>query len=127
MLYEIPDTRQVSGEPRRRWFFSHDQDLYVWQDDSGEIVGFQLCYAKSIDEHAIYWRNDRGFSHMRVESKRRGGTPILMVDGFFDKDAVLERFRRLSANLPGDIIRFVTTRLMEYRSSEDEDSLREFW
>ncbi|HQL10597.1 MAG TPA: hypothetical protein PLE35_13410, partial [Lentisphaeria bacterium] len=64
MLREIRKTRQHPGEPRRRWFHSQEQDLYVWQTENGEITAFQLCYDKPHDEHALYWRLDRGFSHL---------------------------------------------------------------
>ena len=38
MLREIVNTRQDPDEPPRRFFFSHQQDLWVWFDD-GETAG----------------------------------------------------------------------------------------
>jgi len=35
-MREIPDVQQVPGEPRRRWFFSHEQDLIVWFGEDGD-------------------------------------------------------------------------------------------
>lgn len=116
MLHEIRNPRQIAGESHRRWFYSHEQDLYVWSDESGQIIAFQLCYAKESDEHALYWRNDRGYAHLRVDSKWRHATPLLVADGSFDRDAVLGRFRELSSRLPADVLQFVDARLCEYPS-----------
>lgn len=35
MLREVRNARQVPGEPHRRCFFSHQQDLWVWFGDVG--------------------------------------------------------------------------------------------
>jgi hypothetical protein len=117
MLNEVPNTRQVEGESRRRWFFSQEQDLYVWQDDDGQITAFQLCYAKSQDEHAVYWRCDSGYAHLQVDSKRRNATPLLSADGYLDKEAVLDQFREVSINLPGDVREFVIDRIAKFPSA----------
>lgn len=118
MLKEIPQTRQHPGEPRRRWFFSHEQDLYVWQDEQGRIVAFQLCYAKYHDEHALYWRAESGFSHLRVDDGESSGltsnAPILLADGYFDGQAVLARFLALAGELPREVLEFVAARLEQY-------------
>ena len=46
MLLEIRNVDQVPGEPRRRWFFSHEQDLLIWFVEGGKPVAFQLSYGK---------------------------------------------------------------------------------
>jgi hypothetical protein len=117
MLNEVPNTRQIEGESRRRWFFSQEQDLYVWQDDDGQITAFQLCYAKSQDEHAVYWRSDSGYAHLQVDSKRRNATPLLVADGYLDKEAVLVHFREVSINLPVDVREFVIDRIAKFPSA----------
>ena len=122
MLYEIRKPRQIPGESLRRWFFSHEQDLYVWYDKAGLIIAFQLCYAKQQSEHALYWRNDRGYAHLRVDNRWRHCTPLLVADGSFDRDAVLDRFRLLSRQLPADVVSFVDTRLSSYPNGADTES-----
>lgn len=115
MLYEIQNPRQIPGEPFRRWFYSHEQDLYVWYDDDKQITAFQLCYSKAWGERALYWRSDKGYSHLRVDEGGRNGTPLLQADGVFDRRQVLERFREQSIQLPAEVREFVEERLQAYR------------
>lgn len=120
MLTEITKTRQIPGEPLRRWFSSQEQDLYVWQDQAGKIVAFQLCYAKHRNEHAIYWRQEAGFAHLSVDDGEStalaSATPILLADGTFRRNAVIERFRSLAVQLPNEIVQIVIARLLEFPS-----------
>ena len=118
MLQEILNTRQEPDEPPRRFFFSHEQDLWVWFGEGGAIVGFQLAYGKYRSEHAIRWKADRGFLHQRVDDGESGAlvkaAPILLADGVFDAAGVLERFLELSAEMPKEIVDFVAARLREH-------------
>jgi hypothetical protein len=119
MLKEIQNTRQEADQPPRRFFFSHEQDLWVWFGEGGEPVGFQLAYGKYRNEHAIRWKADRGFVHHRVDDGESAGAlakaaPILLADGVFDAAAVLERFLELSAEMPPEIVDFVAARLREH-------------
>ena len=118
MLREIRNTRQEPDEPPRRFFFSHEQDLWVWFGEGGAIVGFQLAYGKYRSEHAIRWKADRGFLHQRVDDGESGAlvkaSPILLADGVFDATGVLERFLALSAEMPREIVDFVAARLREH-------------
>lgn len=119
MLKELPARQQAAGEPSRRWFFSHDQDLVVWLDDEGGILGFQLCYDKYRSERAITWRRQGGFEHAVVDDGERGGidfqTPFLYPGGDCDIGRVLARFLELSSTVPSDIASFVVDRLREYK------------
>lgn len=114
MFREITAIRQYDNEPRRRWFSSNEQDLFVWHNDKGAIVAFQLCYSKLINEHAIYWRGDRGYAHVRVGNGIRGDNILDEADAAFDKRAVLDRFARLSADLPALVKDFVTAHVAAY-------------
>jgi hypothetical protein len=119
MLKEVRNTRQVPDEPPRRFFFSHEQDLWVWFGDDGEPVAFQLAYGKYRNEHAIRWKADRGFLHQKVDDGESAGvlvkqSPILLADGVFDAAGVLERFLELSAEMPREIVDFVAARLREH-------------
>jgi hypothetical protein len=107
-LRELRDTRQVAGEPRRRWFSSPDLDLIVWLNDEDQLVGFQLCYDKSRAERALTWRLGRGYDHMGVDDGESGpgqykSTPILVADGFFDRERVAGLFLESSEGVPQDI------------------------
>ena len=107
-LRELPNTRQVEGEPRRRWFSSPDLDLIVWVDEREAIVGFQLCYDKTRGERALTWRLGRGYDHMGVDDGEQNAgqhksTPILVADGFFDRERVSEIFLKSSESLPASI------------------------
>jgi len=104
-LRELADTRQVPGEPRRRWFSSPDLDLIVWLDDAEALIGFQLCYDKTRGERALTWRADRGYDHSAVDDgevrpTQYKGTPILVADGHLDRVRVFELFREASDGVP---------------------------
>lgn len=118
MLLEIRNVEQVPGEPRRRWFFSHEQDLLIWFEDDGKPVAFQLSYGKYRNEHAIRWKAERGFDHYSVDDGESGAltndAPILVADGVFPASRVLKRFNELSAEMPRDIAEFIAARLREH-------------
>ena len=120
MLREIRKTRQHPGEPHRRWFHSQEQDLYIWQTDENAIVAFQLCYDKPHNEHALYWRQDRGFSHLQVDdgegTVNTSRAPILLADGVFDAESVAQRFRAQAKEMPSTLAAFVIERLEAYPS-----------
>jgi hypothetical protein len=68
LLRELSHVRQALEAPRRRWFADDYFDLIVWVGNRGECIGFQLCYDKSGDEHALTWHKKTGFRHHRVDS-----------------------------------------------------------
>jgi hypothetical protein len=118
MLREIPDTRQIEGEPRRAWYFSHDLDLVVWYDEADEPCAFQLAYDKYRGEHSIHWRRDAGFRHYVVDDGESStfsrASPLLYANGPFPRDTVLRRFTALAGELPEAIAAFVAARLGEF-------------
>ena len=86
MLYEIKGVNQDSLEYKKRWFFDHEIDLLIWLDANNEIAGFQLCYDKLNNPHALTWLKDKGYRHNRIDFRedkigRRRGSPILLADG----------------------------------------------
>ena len=119
VLRELPDTRQIPGEPKRRWFNSPELDLIVWLDDDDRPSGFQLCYDKSRGERALTWHEGRGYDHAAVDSgegmpTKYKGTPILVADGLFEPDRVKEDFLEASAEVPDAIRTFVAGVLDRY-------------
>ena len=118
MLREIPHAVQVEGEPPRRWFFSHEQDLLVWFGADGRPSAFQLAYGKYHDEHALRWKAGRGYEHYVVDDGERDGrgkeVAILEPDGAFPASKVLRRFLELSAQMPQEVVEFVAQRIREH-------------
>ena len=118
-MHEVHPTRQVPGEPRRRWFSSSELDLIVWYDPGGVPVSFQLCYDKGKNERALTWEPSTGLIHSTVDDgelsvgMRYKATPVLAPDGPLDVARLAARFTEASAGLPGEIVAFVATRLRE--------------
>jgi hypothetical protein len=124
MLREVPNAAQVQGEPRRRWFFSHEQDLLVWFAGDGTPVAFQLAYGKYRNEHALRWKAGRGFAHYAVDDGESAGpgkeAALLEPDGAFPAREVLRRFLALSADMPRDVVDFVASRVKEHPDYREE-------
>jgi hypothetical protein len=118
MLHEISDVRQVENDDFRRWFMDEFFDLIVWYDKRNRITGFQLCYDKIRNEHALTWRSGRGFIHTRIDDGERPGSskmsPILVADGAFDKMSIAEHFKRESGQIDPEIAAFVFEKVMSY-------------
>jgi hypothetical protein len=118
MLREMSPVRQPHGDPRRRWFASARCDLIVWLRDDNIPNGFQFCYDKDATEHALTWFEDRGFSHMRVDTggtdfSHGRGTPLLVANGTFDTSRILELFRAESNSVPSEFVKFISEKLQE--------------
>jgi len=119
MLVEARRARQVEGEPFRRWFSDNEFDLIVWYGEAHNMVGFQLCYKTPREERALTWLEGRGYSHNRVDDgetapSRHKMTPILVADGAFDRDHILNRFREVAKDLEPDLVSAVAARLRDY-------------
>ena len=119
-LRELPDTRQVPGEPRRRWFSSQELDLIVWLDETGAVVGFQLCYDKSRGERVLTWRAGRGYEHAAVDDgealpAHHKSTPVLVADGRLDRDRVAVLFAEASTAVPEPLRSTVQDLINAYR------------
>jgi predicted acyl esterase len=128
MLQELRNVRQIPGEPRRRWFFSHELDLIVWLDAQDGLAGFQLCYDKYRRERAFTWREGRGFCHLAVDDGESSGVakevPLLEPDGSFEPGAVLAQFLAQAAAVPEEVVSFIAAKLREYRQPEERAMLQ---
>lgn len=119
MLREITPTRQITDEPERKWFTGNALDLIVWFAASNKVIGFQLCYLKGSDEHALTWWKSRGFSHDKIDDgegfpDNQKMTPILVPDGTFDKEELIALFREKSGEIDPHLVRFVTKTIESY-------------
>ena len=110
MLREWKNVRQPAEEGPRRWFTDEDMDLIVWYDsDRTTISGFQLCYDKQAEQHALTWMRDGRYNHARVDDgEGRAGiglkqTPILVEDGAFDPVELADRFDRHAQSIDEEI------------------------
>ena len=116
-MQEVHPTRQVPGDPHRRWFSSADLDLIVWCDAGGAPVAFQLCYDKGRNERALTWEPSTGLSQSTVDDGesepglRYKATPVLAPDGALEVRRVAAHFDAASAGVPGEISDFVRKRL----------------
>lgn len=124
MLREIPAVFQVAGEPPRRWFWGPDFDLIVWLGQAQEVLGFQLCYDKLSEEHALSWRPESGFMHCRVDDGearpgRHKASPVLQPESAdFDARRVAQEFFARSRRIEGFIAGFVHRKLLECCTAE---------
>jgi methylglutaconyl-CoA hydratase len=125
VLREFGQTRQDSDEYARRWFSSVDCDLILWLNPDESLLGFQFCYDKPVNEHALTWISGHGFSHMKVDSGERYGpgkaAPILMFDGVFDERRVLDLLQEESRLVPAEHRQFIIGKVAELvRSRESQ-------
>ncbi len=126
MLQEVKHVSQIPGEPFRRWFCDDVFDLIVWHDQDHSITGFQLCYHKGVDQRALTWQDDTGFTHERVDDGERGRpfrakmTPILVPDGIFERDHVLRLFEKECKEIDPEIVSVVTEVMRQYPCSQEK-------
>jgi hypothetical protein len=125
MLTEVKSARQIKGEPFRRWFSDEEFDLIVWYGDDRQITGFQLCYQAAREEKALTWLKGRGYFHNRVDDGETAPshhkmTPILVADGTFDRDHVLNRFLEAANDIDRAVVSAVVNHLRDYPGMQQE-------
>jgi hypothetical protein len=120
MLREIRDVKQISGEPRRRWFSDENFDLIVWFEPEDRIIGFQLCYDKGIGQKALTWLKDDGYQHSRIDDGDNPGkmkaSPVLEADGCYDRERIGRRFLENKGDIPEKIANCIYRKMMNYSS-----------
>ena len=118
MLKETKYIKQHPGERFRRWFEDEYFDLIVWYDSGNKISDFQLCYNKVKDEHVLSWQAEAGFSHNRIDDGEgvplKNLTPILVPDGAFPFNFILERFKERAGKIDPKITEFIVSKINEY-------------
>ena len=121
MLTELKGISQKKEKYHRRWFEDGYFELIVWEDDSGGVRGFQLCYERYGNERILTWKDDTGFDHEKIDDSRAMGsmpaTAILVPDGLFPADRIIERFRKSAATIEKGIAEFVLGKLVEFRGT----------
>ena len=118
-LREITIVEQTDPSLRRRWFENDYFDLFTWQDSTGALTKFQLCYDVELNERALVWERSVGSYHDGVEhGDGAGRTPILVDGGKFDSGTVVPRFERDSASLPSELRDFILAKMREHLLSQ---------
>jgi hypothetical protein len=116
VLKEISSTRTDESEPTRRWFSDKIVDLYVWYDDNGAVIQFQMCYDKGPGEKALTWTRGGGFVQHAVDDGEAGlfrmkSSPILTERGCTDTVGALKLLESRGAKLEHDLYRFISDTL----------------
>ena len=119
MLKENISVRQITGEPRRRWFENRDFDLIIWFDDSEAIIGFELCYHKLTDEHALRWDRESGYQHYRIDDGEGGvrkhkASPVSTGGKPFDRHQIALHFEAAKTGLESHLFLFVYEKILQF-------------
>lgn len=120
MLREIGQARKDGGSGSRRWFQDAYFDLYIWQDDGGKPIAFQLCYDRHRREGTIGWSAKTGYEHARVDDARMVAgppkTPLLRAGPPPPYFRVYQRFLAAVQDWPeSELAAFVLSHLRAFR------------
>ena len=118
MLREIRPVKQHKNEFFRRWFEDDFFDLIVWYDERRKFSGFQLCYQKARDEHALTWLEGKGYDHHRIDSGERSvwetKSPVLAAALGFPREQIIENFIERSSGLEREVVEYVVQKIEAY-------------
>ncbi|MEP7155190.1 MAG: hypothetical protein ABI905_05425 [Betaproteobacteria bacterium] len=117
MLNEVKDVTQYESGKHRRWFHDEYFDLYTWESYEGEMIGFQLCYAKLGKERALRWSPESGYRHEGVDAPEdkpgRAMSALFVADGVLDP-AMARKFENASIDMPARVKDFVMDKIRGY-------------
>ena len=116
MLKEIVTERKTQPA-ERRWFNSEHADLYIWQDPSGSINGFEYCYRIGGGEYSLRWNTRRGIEYALIDDGEsmplKNNSPIARMNGKPDWDQLLQHFRAESQSVDTGLYHFVLHKLLK--------------
>ena len=117
MLQKIRRVRQDDATRERQWFQDDLFDLFVWTDESGAVVAFQLCYDRPNRERVLAWNKTSGFSHRGVDDGEntplKNMSPIMVSDGNFVAERIAAEFGRRAKELDPRLHDFINTKIGE--------------
>jgi hypothetical protein len=117
MLQKIRRVRQDDASRERQWFQDDLFDLFVWTDESGTIVAFQLCYDRPNRERILAWNKTSGFSHRGVDDGEatplKNMSPIMVTDGNFAAERIAAEFGRRGKELDPRLHDFIYAKIGE--------------
>ena len=118
MLSEVKHVTQYESNKHRRWFHDDFFDLYTWENYGGDLLGFQLCYAKDDVQRALRWSPEAGYQHEGVDQPEdkpgRAMSAIFVADGIFDPDGIGAHFEHEAIELPIKVSAFVVEKIRAY-------------
>ena len=118
MLTELYLSQDKEVHTKKRWFQDDYFDLFTWEDESGQLTSFQLCYDRLGKERVISWDCHRGFGHHRIDdgesSPHKNMTPVFVKDGNFSYEEVMPKFVKSSQQINQQISHFVIQKVKEY-------------
>ena len=112
MLKEIESVSQSEGTRLRRWFTDDDLDLYVWYEEDGSIIQFQICYDRGENEQALTWSADHGLFQASVDDgegriMKMKSTPVLTGQNIPDTERARELMIHRGQKLEHDLFEFI--------------------
>ena len=117
MLKEFEALRQEKTG-FRSLFVSSDFNLFVWYNEKhGEIIGFQLIYQLNGLDKAFNWTKEEGYNHFTIDgldNTSYAGTPLLVSNGIFNLNTIMDRLEMDIFQIPIDIKNLVLEKLNEY-------------
>lgn len=116
MLREILGVRQDEPQIERRWFHDEYFDLFVWQERSGQLRAFQLCYGEPGSEKALVWDEEQGYFHDGVDQQSMKAGEALGFSPFKPSgpDPIAARFELAACSLPDRLRTIVSERINKY-------------
>ena len=111
---------QTPGQPSRRWFNDQFLDLFVWQDECGRIVGFQICFDKDTAERALTYSESDGYRFDNVygeESSLDMGSPVLSRAAELPFPLLLALLVERGAGIDARVLHYVIEKLEAYTAA----------
>jgi len=104
------------GQLRRRYFDDDWLEVFVWLDDTNQIVGFKLCYDRHEGELAVTWRKDEGFElspvHHGEETSLYGRSQFpVEIDLPIPFAMLLQEWQARSAQIDPEVAAIIEARL----------------
>ncbi|MDC7220104.1 MAG: hypothetical protein PQJ59_09200 [Spirochaetales bacterium] len=119
-IKELKNVRQRPEEGFRLWFANEYFDIIFWYDEEGgNLTGFQFCYGKPHAEKAFTWELGSQ-SHHYVKEARAQGTGILRGDAGALSLGVLKQLQSVRGELPVELSNFVIKKLVDAVQARQE-------
>lgn len=127
-LSENKNVRQRPEEGFRRWFLNEFFDVIVWYESAGgQLLGFQLCYNRTVDERAFTWQRDKRSSHFVSSGSDERGVPwiataVLHGDAGAVPRDVLERLQAEQGDLDDDLLDLIVEQARGYNARTETET-----
>lgn len=124
MLEEYKRIMQNEKGIFRRLFIDDFFELFVfYKKNEEDIESFQFVYDRYENPHVFTWVKNKGFKHNKIDDGEdkvgRKRTPIMVPDGIFKKDTIIDKFEKESKNIDENVVKFVISKLMKYKKENE--------